>query len=88
MDLKSYSKWYDYSNARDTMFAKTDTAWAPWFVAYTDDKKRGRLNIITHLLSQVPYKPLANREVVLPKRGPKHGYVEPDRLPHLVPEKF
>ena len=56
MDLKSYSRWYDYSRARDAMFAATDTAWAPWYVAHTDDKKRGRLNIITHLLSQVPYE--------------------------------
>ena len=54
MDLKSYSRWYDYSRARDAMFLATDTAWAPWFVADTNDKKRGRLNIITHLLDQIP----------------------------------
>ena len=68
MDLKSYSRWWDYEQARNDMFRATDTAWAPWFVAHTDDKKRGRLNIITHLLSQVPYKPLAHRDVELPKR--------------------
>ena len=68
MDLKSYSRWYDYSRARDAMFAATDTAWAPWYVAHTDDKKRGRLNIISHLLSQVPYEPLRERDVELPKR--------------------
>ena len=68
MDLKSYSRWYDYSRARDAMFAATDTAWAPWYIAHTDDKKRGRLNIISHLLSQVPYKPLAHRDIKLPKR--------------------
>ena len=62
MDLKSYSRWFDYSRARDDMFAATDTAWAPWFVAHTDDKKRGRLNIISHLLSQVPYEPLPEVE--------------------------
>ena len=56
MDLKSYSRWYDYSRARDEMFATTDTAWAPWFVVRSDDKKRARLNIISHLLSQIPYK--------------------------------
>ncbi len=61
MDLKSYSRWYDYSRARDDMFKATDTAWAPWFIAHTDDKKRGRLNIISHLLSQVPYEPLPRR---------------------------
>ena len=58
MDLRSYSRWYDYSRARDAMFAVTDTAWAPWYVADADDKKRARLNIISHLLSQVPYTPL------------------------------
>ena len=58
MDLKSYSRWYDYSRARDEMFAATDTPWAPWHIAHTDDKKRGRLNIISHLLTQVPYEPL------------------------------
>jgi polyphosphate kinase 2 len=57
MDLKSYSRWHDYSRARDDMLRATDTAWAPWYVAHTDDKKRGRLNIISHLLSQVPYTP-------------------------------
>ena len=78
MDLKSYSRWYDYSRARDAMFAATDTAWAPWFVAHTDDKKRGRLNIISHLLGHVPYEPLAPRDVTLPKREQAGGYTEPD----------
>ena len=54
MDLKSYGRWYDFSKARDAMFAATDTAWAPWYVAHSDDKKRARLNIISHLLSQIP----------------------------------
>jgi polyphosphate kinase len=78
MDLKSYSRWYDYSRARDAMFAATDTAWAPWFVANTDDKQRGRLNIISHLLSQVPYKPLGPRDITLPRRQAARGYTEPD----------
>ncbi len=68
MDLKSYSRWWDYERARDDMFRATDTAWAPWYVAHTDDKRRGRLNIITHLLSQVPYDPLVHHDVELPKR--------------------
>jgi polyphosphate kinase len=68
MDLKSYSRWWDYETARDDMFRSSDSAWAPWFVAHTDDKRRGRLNVITHLLSQIPYEPLAHREVELPKR--------------------
>jgi polyphosphate kinase len=88
MDLKSYSRWYDYSRARDAMFAATDTAWAPWYIAHTDDKRRGRLNIITHLLSQIPYKPLAARDVTLPRRQPAHGYVQPDLPLHYIPEPF
>jgi polyphosphate kinase 2 len=68
MDVKSYKRWDDYSLARDDMFRATDTAWAPWHIAVTDDKKRGRLNIISHLLSQVPYEPLQPRDVKLPKR--------------------
>jgi polyphosphate kinase 2 len=71
MDLKSYSRWWDYEIARDDMFRATDSAWAPWYVAHTDDKRRGRLNIITHLLSQIPYKPLEHQDVTLPKRQKK-----------------
>jgi polyphosphate kinase 2 len=88
LDLKSYSRWYDYSRARDAMFAATDTAWAPWFLARTDDKKRGRLNIITHLLSQVPYEPLDRADVKLPKRQAPHGYVEPDLPLRWIPTPF
>src|SRR5438046_10709051 len=58
MDLKSYSRWYDYSRARDAMFAATDTAWGPWYIAPTDDQRRGRLHIIHHLPSPAPYRPL------------------------------
>jgi polyphosphate kinase len=88
MDLKSYSRWYDYSRARDAMFAATDTAWAPWFVADTDDKKRGRLNIISHLLSQVPYQPPAHRDIVLPKRQRPAGYTQPDLPLRHIPTPF
>ena len=88
MDLKSYSRWYDYSRARDAMFAATDTAWAPWFIARTDDKKRGRLNIISHLLSQVPYKPLTHRDITLPRRQRPGGYVEPDLPLRHIPTPF
>src|SRR3954454_19711111 len=63
MDLKSYSRWYQYSRARDAMLAPTDISWAPWHVADTNDKERGRLNIISHLLTQVPYTPLPQREI-------------------------
>jgi len=68
MDLKSYSRWDDYTKARDAMFAATDTPWAPWFVVGTDDKERGRLNLISHLLTRVPYTPLKTKEVTLPRR--------------------
>ena len=88
MDLKSYSRWYDYSRARDAMFAATDTAWAPWYIARTDDKMRGRLNIISHLLGQVPYKPLASREITLPRRQRPGGYVEPDLPLRYIPTPF
>ena len=88
LDLKSYSRWYDYSRARDAMFAATDTAWAPWYIAHTDDKKRGRLNIISHLLSQVPYKPLASPDITLPRRQPARGYTEPDLPLRYIPTPF
>ena len=88
MDLRSYRRWYDYARARDDMFAATDTAWAPWYVAHTDDKRRGRLNIITHLLSQIPYEPLARKEITLPKRQRPGGYTEPSRALHHVPTPF
>ena len=69
MDLQSYGRWDEYTRARDEMFAASDTSWAPWYVAHTDDKKRARLNIISHLLSVIPYEPLQPRKkVALPKR--------------------
>ena len=88
MDLKSYSRWYDYSKARDEMFAATDTHFAPWYVANADDKKRVRLNIITHLLSQVPYEELPREKVKLPKRQKANGYKEPSFPYKYVPERF
>jgi polyphosphate kinase 2 len=88
MDLKSYSRWYDYSRARDDMFQATDTAWAPWFVARSDDKRRARLNIITHILSKIPYKELPREKVKLPKRQNRGGYKEPDYPFKLVDEVF
>ena len=68
MDLKSYARWDDYSRARDEMFAATNTSWAPWYVAHTDDKKRARLNIITHLLGQIPYAAPKRKKITLPER--------------------
>jgi polyphosphate kinase 2 len=88
MDLKSYSRWFDYSRARDAMLAASDTAWAPWFVADTNDKKRGRLNIISHLLSQIPYDPLEMPEVQLPKRQSRGDYEEPSLPLRHIPTPF
>jgi polyphosphate kinase 2 len=88
MDLKSYSHWYDYSRARDDMFAATDTDFAPWYVADSNDKKRARLNIISHLLEQIPYEAVPEKPVHLPDRQHPGGYVEPDRPRRLVPARF
>jgi polyphosphate kinase 2 len=88
MDLLSYSRWYDYARARDQMFAKTSSEWAPWHVVQTDDKRRGRLNLINHLLAQVPYTPLQPKQVTLPERQPQGTYRDPDLSPWLVPTLF
>jgi polyphosphate kinase 2 len=88
MDLLSYSRWYDYSRARDDMFAATDTDVAPWFVARSNDKRRARLNIITHLLAQIPYKKAPRDKVKLPKRQKADGYEEPKRKYRLVDERY
>ncbi|MFG1249591.1 polyphosphate kinase 2 [Xanthobacter flavus] len=88
MDLESYARWYDYSRARDAMFEASDTMWAPWFVAFSDDKKRARLNIISHLLSRIPYEDVPREKVKLPKRQKDPTYVEADYARHRVPERF
>src|SRR5262245_49652796 len=87
MDLKSYSRWYDYSRARDEMFAATDTEFAPWYVARTDDKRRGRLNIITHLLGRIPCKEAPREKVKLPKRQKPGGYRESNHPFKFVKER-
>ncbi|MBR0662183.1 polyphosphate kinase 2 [Neoroseomonas oryzicola] len=78
MDLKSYSRWYDYSRARDDIFKATDSSWAPWYVVHSDDKKRARLNIIRHFLHHIPYEAPKREKVELPKRQKPGDYVEPD----------
>ena len=80
LDLVSYGRWYDYSRARDDMLATTDTVWAPWHVAHADDKKRARLNIITHLLGQVPDEPI-RREGHLARRDEPGDYTDPREPP-------
>ena len=87
MDVKSYNRWDDYTKARDDMFAATDSSWAPWFVARSEDKARVRLNVISHLLKQIPYKAVPAPKVRLPKRK-----IGPDKAPRVpfkyVPEAF
>jgi polyphosphate kinase len=88
MDLKSYSRWYDYSRARDDMFAATDTDFAPWHMARSDDKRRAQLNIITHLLKQIPYKDLPQEKVRLPARQKRGGYRESNHPFKVIKEVF
>jgi polyphosphate kinase len=87
-DLKSYSRHYDYCRARDAMLAATDTGWAPWFVVNNDVKKRGRLNIISHLLSQIPYEPLPAQDITMPEKPAPRGYVDPGLPLHHIPTPF
>ncbi len=88
MDLKSYNRWYDYSRARDAMFAATDTEFAPWFVAPSDRKKNVRLNIISDILNKVPYKELPREKITLPKRQKAGDYVEPDRPVRTIAQRY
>jgi polyphosphate kinase 2 len=77
MDLKSYSRWYDYSRARDDMFAASDSPHAPWYVVPSDDKRRARLNVINHILKHVPYKSVPSEKIRFPKRQKRSGYRDP-----------
>jgi len=88
MDLESCSRWYDYSRARDEMFAATSTEFAPWHVADSNDKKRARLNIISHLLEQIPYESPPREPVVLPAREKRGGYREPDHSDQYIPARY
>jgi polyphosphate kinase len=88
MDVDSYSRWYDYSRARDAMFAASDTPYAPWYVARSDDKRRARLNIIAHLLDSVPYGKVPRQKVKLPKRQKARGYREPDYPYKFIEERY
>jgi len=76
MDLKSYSRWYDYSRARDAMFEATDTGWAPWHAVHSNDKKKARLAILRHILDSVPYQKLKPEKIALPPRQKRGDYVE------------
>ena len=87
-DLKSYSRHYEYCKARDRMLAATDTAWAPWYIVDNNDKKRGRLNIISHLLSQIPYQAPPRPAIVMPRKPSPRGYQEPDLPVRRIPTPF
>jgi polyphosphate kinase len=80
MDLESYRRWYDYSRARDVMLEKTDSKHAPWQIVRSDDKRRGRLNCISHILSSIPYKKIPHPKVKLPKRSDKGKYDDKSTL--------
>jgi polyphosphate kinase 2 len=80
MDVESWPRWYEYSRARDRMFAATDTKQAPWYIVPSDDKKRARLNCLAHILGQIPYKKVRRDKVKLPKRSTKHRYDDQSSL--------
>ena len=88
MDLKSYSRWFDYSRARDEMFLATDTSWAPWYVVHSDNKRRARLNALTHILSTIPYEVPSRSNVKLPKRQEPGDYKDSDYPFRVIPEVF
>jgi len=88
MDLESYSRWFDYSRARDEMFKATDTDFAPWTVARSNDKRRARLNIINDLLTRIPYKKTPRPKVKLPKRQKRGGYRDPGYDYRYVEDKY
>jgi polyphosphate kinase len=88
LDVDSFGRWYDYSRARDDMFEVTDTEFAPWYVVYSDDKKRARLNIIRHVLDHIPYEESESPEVKFPRRQRPGDYREPTRRYHVVPDYY
>jgi polyphosphate kinase len=90
MDLESYRRWYDYSRARDLMLEATDSKHAPWHLVRSDDKRRGRLNCIAHILSSIPYKKIKQDKVELPKRSHKRQYDDLASLEgrHFAKEKY
>ena len=88
MDLEAHRRWYDFSRARDAMFAATDTPESPWWVVDADDQRRARLNCIAHLLSQIPYAEVPREAVKLPKRQAPGDYVETSHPFRRVPETY
>ena len=87
-DLESYKRRYDYLRARDAMFMATSSAWAPWYIVDNDDKKRGRLNVISHLLSQIPYKAVPRTDIKMPHPPKRGDYDEPAASHPNIPTPF
>jgi polyphosphate kinase 2 len=88
MDVQAQARWYDYSRARDAMFAATDTPECPWYVVPSNDQRRARLNCITHFLSLIPYEEVKREPIKFPKRQAKGDYEEPNYPFRYVPEKY
>ena len=90
MDLKSYSRWYGYSRARDMMLKTTDTKHAPWYIVRSDDKRRARLNCISHILSLIPHKTIPHKKITLPKRSSEEKYEDQATLKgrRFVPDRY
>jgi polyphosphate kinase 2 len=88
MDLQAQARWYDYSRARDAMFAATDTLESPWYVVPSNDQRRARLNCISNFLSLIPYEEVPREPIKFPRRQAKGEYVEPDYPYRYVPEKY
>src|SRR5713101_8986326 len=90
MDLESFRRWYEYSRARDKMLEATDSKHAPWYIVRSDDKRKARLNCISHLLSMIPYRKVPREKTKLAKRKKKDNYDDQSSLKgrHFVPEKY
>jgi polyphosphate kinase len=88
MDMESHRRWYDYSRARDAMFAATDTLASPWYIVPSDDKKRARLNCLSHLLRSIPYEEIPYTPPKLPPRQKARGYSEPAQTRRTIPERW
>ena len=88
MDLEAQARWYDYSRARDAMFAATDTPESPWYVVPSDNQRWARLNCIAHFLSLIPYENVPREPIKFPKRQKKGDYVEPDYPYRYLPNRY
>jgi len=90
MDIESYRRWYAYSKARDIMLEATDSKHAPWYIVRSDDKRRARLNVITHILERIPHKKVKRDRIELPKRKMKDAYDDQASLKgrRFVPERY